>query len=138
MTRVCAICDLHPFLERWAESLIESGLSLRQVAASMKAHGIDVSYQAVNRHKKHMPRPEKIKRLKKEFERLKRRSPPMHETLNRFKKQRTQIESWIKAEKGPPKEAFDVLRSLKQKIDQLSWAIQLRQRLKSHGDLLFP
>lgn len=99
MTRVCKICDLHPFLQRWAERLIGIGLPLRQVAEKIQEHRIDVSYQGVNRHKKHMPRPEKIKRLKKEFERLKRRSPSTHETLNRFKKQRTQIESWIKAEK---------------------------------------
>jgi len=40
MPRVCLICDLHPLLERWAESLIEKDLPLRRVAAGMRDHGI--------------------------------------------------------------------------------------------------
>jgi len=134
--RVCLICDLHPFLERWTESLIESGLSLRQVAAAMRIHSINVSYQAVNRHRRHMSRSEKIKRIALKFQRLRRRHPPLHETLDRFKKQRTQMRSWIKAERKPPKEAYKALHDLDRKIEQLSLAVQLKGRIKAWESML--
>lgn len=136
MTRLCKICELHPFLEGWVEGLIASNLSLRQVARKMREHGIDANYQGVNRHKKHMSSSEKIKRLRLEFERLKKRSPPMQATLDRLKKQRAQMRSWIEAEPSPSREALDVLNDLDQKIDQLTWTIQMRQSLKSYGAFL--
>jgi len=134
--RVCLICDLHPFLERWTESLIESGLPLRKVSGSMKAHGIDVSYQAVNRHKDHMPVREKVKRLTEKVQRLRRRPPPLHKTLKRFMKQRAQMRSWIKAEENAPKEVYDALHDLDRKIEQLTFAIQTQEKIKAYGDLL--
>jgi len=136
MTQLCKICDLHPFLENWVEGLIASSLSLRQVAEKIRKHGIDVSYQGVNRHKKHMSHSEKIKRLRMDLERLKKRSPPLQATLDRLKKQRAQMRSWIEAEPSPSREALDVLHNLDKKIDQLTWTIQMRQSLKLCGDLL--
>lgn len=136
MTQLCKICDLHPFLENWVEGLIASSLSLRQVAGKMREHGIDVSYQGVNRHKKHMSRSEKIKRLRLDLERLRKRSPSMQVTLNRLKNQRAQMRSWIEAEPSPSREALDVLHDLDQKIDQLTLTIQMTQSLKLYRDLL--
>ena len=136
MPRVCLICDLHPFLERWTESLIESGLSLRKVAANMKAHGIDVSYQSVNRHKSHMPLRMKAIRLAEKFQRLRRRHPPLHETHDRLKKQRSQMRSWIKAERKVPKEAYKALHDLDRKIERLSFAVQLKGSVKAWEGML--
>ena len=136
MPRVCLICNLHPFLEHWAESLIESGLPLRQVASSMKTHGLNVSYQAVNRHKKHMSVREKAQRLLEKVQRLRRRHPPLHEKLDRLRKQRTQIRSWIKAEGKSPKEALEALKELDRKIEQLSFTVQLKGRVKAWEDTL--
>jgi len=102
----------------------------------MKAHGVNVSYQAVNRHKDHMPVRENAKRLVQKFQRLRRRHPPLHVTLRRYVKQRTQLRSWIKAERKPPKEAYKALHDLDRKIERLSFAVQLKGSVKAWEGML--
>lgn len=143
MTKICKICNLHPFLRGWAEGLTASGLSLRQAAATMREHGIDVSYQAVNRHKRHMSHTERIKRLQRDLERYKERRPSTRATLKRLERERAQLRSWIEAEPNPPREALDALHDLDEKINRLTQAIemmalaiQLRQSVKLYGHLL--
>lgn len=129
MTRVCKICELHPFLLGWVEGLIGMGLSLREVAETLNEHGLKISYQTVRRHKLHMDLESKIERLKRKVERYKR-GKPLEEQVLRYRNQRAQLKSWIDTEQNPPREALDAYSRLDDEIKLMEKVIRLQDLSK--------
>ena len=130
MTRTCKICALHRFIIRWTEQLIEEGLSLRKVAKKLRNHGITVSYQSINRHKKHMDFESKVKRLRLKLERWKKRKPTDMEALEELQRQRNQFKRWIQGESTPSKEALDAYSKLEEKIMRWKKIIEMKKMSK--------
>ena len=129
MTRVCKICLLHPFLLGWVEKLIGMGLSLREVAETLRKHGLNISYQAVRRHKFHMDLKSRVERLEREVERYER-GKPLEELLLKKQNQRAQLKNWIKTEENPPREALDAISRLDDEIKLMEKVIKLKKLSK--------
>lgn len=129
MTRVCKICLLHPFLLGWVEKLIGMGLSLREVAETLRKHGLNISYQAVRRHKLHMDLKSRVERLEREVERGER-GKPLRELFLRKQNKRSQLEKWIKAEDDPPREALDAYSRLDDEIKLMEKVINFKKLSK--------
>jgi hypothetical protein len=130
MTRICKICQLHPFLLRWVEQLIKKSFSLRTISSTLKDHGIIVSYQSVNRHKKHMDLESKIQRLAWKIERWKKRKPTPIETLEELQRQRDEFKRWLSAEQNPSREALDAYSRLEEKIMRWKKIIEMKKMSK--------
>lgn len=129
MTRVCKICLLHPFLLSWVEKLIGMELSLREVAETLHKHGLNISYQAVRRHKLHMDLKSRVERLEREVERYER-GKPLEELLLKKQNQRAQLKNWIKTEENPPREALDAISRLDDEIKLMEKVIKLKKLSK--------
>jgi len=105
-------------------------LSLRKIAQKLRNHGINVSYQAVRRHKKHANIESKIERLTRKVERWKLRKPTDMETLEELQRQREQLRKWIQAEPNPPREALDAYAKMEEKIMRWKKIIEMKKMSK--------
>ena len=123
LTRVCKICVLHPFLLDWVEKLVSSGYNLREVTRRLNAHGLNISYQTVQKHKKHKDSAHD-KRISQEMGFGKQEHISILQNFKNIKRQRKELESWIKAESNPPLEATNAYIKLCAQIMQ--WEMTLR------------
>jgi MinD-like ATPase involved in chromosome partitioning or flagellar assembly len=100
-------------------------LSLRKTAQKLRNHGINVSYQAINRHKKHIDLESKIQRLARKVERWKKRKPTPMEILEELQRQREQLKGWIEVD--PSKEASDAYLKLEEEIIKWEKIIEMKK-----------